>query len=440
MADQEILYIVKADNKQAIDAFNKLKATMDGVTTKTKNLADKTQQSNMMLMSTGRIVQDAPFGLMGMGNNITFLAEQFANAKAQGTGFKDAIKGMGVAMLGTGGVIFAISTLVSIMTVMNRDTKTAESFTKDFIDTVIKGSNSSEEYAKSIGMVTKALREMTDENLKSRIAALTDEANSLFRSFTLLFNPSSFGQTLMGLQQVLTEKQQRDMKAGLNLPGQEGGLIQRLQKQIEINTELRDGAQTLSEQAKYQSVINQLQEQLNSQLGNTKKNLKDIEETMAKITGGRGSSFNRNKSAPGNPDLRLSLGGDATRNILSGGAMSAQFSKDYTDNIMMITQLTMSSADVLRGEFMSAWEDIFGEANSLFEKFMANIVNQLANMAITNLAGSFLNFLFPGAGVLAGMASGSLGKTQQINLQLDKQTMATWYVGGKSQASRLRMD
>lgn len=121
------------------------------------------------------------------------------------------------------------------------------------------------------------------------------------------------------------------------------------------------------------------------------------------------------------------------------GAMGA-FSKGYMENLKLVEELTRTSADVLRSEFSSAWQDIFGEANSLFEKLMMNIAEQLANRAINSLFGSLLNFILPGAGTLAGMATGSVSNPQAIVLQMDNQTMAKWYVGGKNQAGRLRLD
>lgn len=120
----------------------------------------------------------------------------------------------------------------------------------------------------------------------------------------------------------------------------------------------------------------------------------------------------------------------------------AQFSREYAENLKLITSLTMTAADTLRDEFSEAWQDIFGEANSLFEKLIMNIAEQLASRAVTGLFGSFLNFLLPGVGSIAAGALGapSSPQTTQINLQMDKQTMATWYVGGKTQAARLRMN
>ena len=100
-------------------------------------------------------------------------------------------------------------------------------------------------------------------------------------------------------------------------------------------------------------------------------------------------------------------------------------------------------ANTLRSEFSKAWQDIFGEANSLFEKLLMNIAEMLASKALTSLFGSFMNFLIPGAGTFLGWATGASGANgatgSVINLNMDNRTVAQFYVNGKNQANRLRM-
>lgn len=73
-----------------------------------------------------------------------------------------------------------------------------------------------------------------------------------------------------------------------------------------------------------------------------------------------------------------------------------------------INILAESAANTLREGFMQAWTDIFGQANSLFEKFMANIVSQLANLAAqqvaTNIFSGILGLMGFGVGGGAGAA------------------------------------
>lgn len=78
------------------------------------------------VLELGRVVQDAPYGLRGMANNITQLASQMAFATKSAGSFGGALKQMGKAMLGPLGVVFAISAVVSIMEGMEGSSKKAK--------------------------------------------------------------------------------------------------------------------------------------------------------------------------------------------------------------------------------------------------------------------------------------------------------------------------
>jgi hypothetical protein len=78
------------------------------------------------VLELGRVVQDAPYGLRGMANNITQLASQMAFATKSAGSFGGALKQMGKAMLGPLGVVFAISVVVSIMEGMEGSSQKAK--------------------------------------------------------------------------------------------------------------------------------------------------------------------------------------------------------------------------------------------------------------------------------------------------------------------------
>ncbi len=58
----------------------------------------------------------------------------------------------------------------------------------------------------------------------------------------------------------------------------------------------------------------------------------------------------------------------------------------------------------LTGAFDQMWSDIFGEANSLFEQFLQNIVSSLAQVAAQQIATGLLAGIFGGVGKLTGIA------------------------------------
>ena len=84
-----------------------------------------------------------------------------------------------------------------------------------------------------------------------------------------------------------------------------------------------------------------------------------------------------------------------------------------------------SFVSTLQGEFDNMWESVFGRANSLFEKFMQNIVSGFLDIATKNLAsnlfGGLLN-LIPGGSIFSKLFSGGnsavTGGGETINLPL----------------------
>ena len=110
----------------------------------------------------------------------------------------------------------------------------------------------------------------------------------------------------------------------------------------------------------------------------------------------------------------------------------------YDENSFFIEQMR-SDLMILQGEFNGFWENTFGEANSLLEKFLQNFAAGLLELGAKSLLSSFLDFI-PGGGFLKPFIEGKQGNPQPIVLAMDGQTMATWYVGGKSQATRLRLE
>lgn len=72
------------------------------------------------LTSFGRIVQDAPYGIIGIGNNITQFAEQFQYLRQNTGSAGSALKAMASSLLGAGGLTFGISILISGVTVLTQ--------------------------------------------------------------------------------------------------------------------------------------------------------------------------------------------------------------------------------------------------------------------------------------------------------------------------------
>jgi hypothetical protein len=106
-------------NERLQSGFNSMSGSMQGITSQTKN-------ASLAFMNFGRIVQDAPFGLIGISNNIDPLLVSFRHLSQEidittgrARGALGAFKAMGAQLLGPAGLIFLLgSALPSALLVL----------------------------------------------------------------------------------------------------------------------------------------------------------------------------------------------------------------------------------------------------------------------------------------------------------------------------------
>jgi hypothetical protein len=65
--------------------------------------------ATLALMNLGRVAQDAPFGFIGIANNLNPLLESFQRLSKESGGLKNALKALGSSLMGAGGVGLALS-------------------------------------------------------------------------------------------------------------------------------------------------------------------------------------------------------------------------------------------------------------------------------------------------------------------------------------------
>jgi len=108
-------------NKQIADTttkLNGLKNSLGSTTTAFNNNSRATANGSSTLTQFSRIAQDAPFGIIGIGNNLTATAESFTYLAKSSGGAGNALKAVGASLLGPGGVLLAISLVTTGLTVM----------------------------------------------------------------------------------------------------------------------------------------------------------------------------------------------------------------------------------------------------------------------------------------------------------------------------------
>jgi len=82
------------------------------------SVAAGSNQAAFALTNLGRVAQDAPFGFIGIQNNIPPLIEAFQRLKATSGGTGNALKALGASLVGSGGLLLAVSLVTSALTVL----------------------------------------------------------------------------------------------------------------------------------------------------------------------------------------------------------------------------------------------------------------------------------------------------------------------------------
>ena len=99
--------------KKTTADVSKYKSAVNGVGTSTTKMSKGVANGSSAMTAFSRTVQDAPFGMMGVSNNITNLTEQFGYLKARTGSAGGALKAMLTDLKGFGGITLLISLATS---------------------------------------------------------------------------------------------------------------------------------------------------------------------------------------------------------------------------------------------------------------------------------------------------------------------------------------
>lgn len=109
---------INAQIKDAKNNLTQLKTAVKDTGQSFTGMSPKVANGGNALMQFSRIAQDAPFGIIGIGNNITATAEAFGHLKNQTGSTGGALKALGSSLAGTGGILLGVSLLTTGLTLL----------------------------------------------------------------------------------------------------------------------------------------------------------------------------------------------------------------------------------------------------------------------------------------------------------------------------------
>lgn len=117
---------VGANVEQAVTGINRLNNSLNQTPVRLLSVQKAANSANATLINTGRIIQDMPFGIIGITNNLNPLLESFQRLRAESTSTGAALKAFGASLLGSGGIGLLVSIASSALTIFalrNRESK-----------------------------------------------------------------------------------------------------------------------------------------------------------------------------------------------------------------------------------------------------------------------------------------------------------------------------
>jgi hypothetical protein len=139
---------VGADIKGVVTGFQGIDNTLSKTGKKLAVLTKSSNASTLAMVNLGRVVQDAPFGFLGISNNLNPLLESFQRLRAESGSNSAALKALGQSMIGAGGLGFAVSIISSLLIV--------------FGDKLFKSSTAAESHADALKKAKQALADYVD--------------------------------------------------------------------------------------------------------------------------------------------------------------------------------------------------------------------------------------------------------------------------------------
>lgn len=498
MADvRDIQMNFTANTSQAEQAIQRLKGSTDQASKSLDKQKTSTVNASGAVISFGRIIQDAPFGIIGVANNITMLSEQFVSLKAQAGGTSQALKAMMSGVMGPMGftlAISAITTALQFWALQSNKTKKAIDALGDSVKRLVEFKNPFENFV--LKFDTKNIDKAISQ-VKYELGVATTKVTSLTGSPNAeeMLDPAKLanraGQSYLAQKQFLPRievlkktleylqaiKKEVDMdsrvfqtlnefmKSGLesesdkpfkfeeSKPGKvtadkikekvelTKSYFQSLREEIQLTLEIDNLSGRKTGANVYTSYLEKIGQEIQSgklsqsELLEWLRLRKEVLKEMEEDTGEKWGSFKsfdkfkgfvganiKGMKAQEKEDLRNKLKADQA-------AAKAQYAvyKDY-----FIDPFT----EAFRGEFSKAWQSIFGEANSLLEKFIQSLGESLFNKAVGSAASGILGMIFPGFNLLEAAVGGFGGGGDRATVNqivIDGELIAT-----QKQATRIK--
>jgi predicted DNA-binding antitoxin AbrB/MazE fold protein len=160
MANETLQLIITADNKEALKAIEDLAKSTSGLKTRFQEIKGDTNQAALALNNLSRVAQDAPYGFIGIANNINPLLESFQRLKDTTGSTTGAFKSMLSSLAGPAGIGLAVGALTSIIVAFGQISE-ADMAQRKMNDSIAKATGSAQAEADKLTILNDIVKDST---------------------------------------------------------------------------------------------------------------------------------------------------------------------------------------------------------------------------------------------------------------------------------------
>lgn len=236
--------------KKADQFGKKVPAALNNTSKGFDNLSKSTGAANSTAMEFNRIIQDAPFGMMGIGNNIQQLTANFGQLKNQTGSTGAALKATFTSILSSGNLLaLGVAAATSAWTFYTMSQQKANKATKESTDLMTElteklsvNSKVMYEAAKASGKEATELRVLY--NVSQDSSRATDErkdaANRLIKQYPDLFKKFTTEQIMLGQAKGAYDQLSSSILATARAQAAYGAIGEKASQQIAIDEVNKD--------------------------------------------------------------------------------------------------------------------------------------------------------------------------------------------------------
>jgi hypothetical protein len=156
MAQETLKITITADNQQAVKNIQETVTATTKLGTAFKTLPSTSNQATNALTNLSRVAQDAPYGFIGIANNLNPLLESFQRLKVEAGSTGGALKAMAGGLMGPAGIGLALGAVSSIIVAFGPQIM-------DFIKGTDKATEAENKFARSL---SEARAQATETGIK----------------------------------------------------------------------------------------------------------------------------------------------------------------------------------------------------------------------------------------------------------------------------------